>query len=64
LHHATAHREVLQRHGAFAFSSELDVLHVRIHSMIDSSDSTFAQFEGGGMNSQKGMKSGLVSDMK
>ena len=37
-HHAATNREVLQRHGAFAFGSKFDILHVCIHGMIDSSN--------------------------
>jgi hypothetical protein len=44
---------VLQRHGTFAFGSKLDVLHVRVHGMIDSSDSALNELERDDTNARK-----------
>jgi hypothetical protein len=44
-HHAAANREVLQRHGAFALGSELDILHVRVHGVVHSCNSAWKYVE-------------------
>jgi hypothetical protein len=44
-HHAATNREVLQRHGAFALGSELDILHVRVHGVVHSCNSAWKYVE-------------------